>query len=59
MNSEDTNDPNESDRNREIKHRELLKPICPDGNHDVANLFAEFSMKQYPKLVTQVPTKNK
>ena len=58
-NKEEIKEPNESEANTANKQIEFTNDICLTGNQVLANLFGEFSIKQKPNPVINVPTRNK
>lgn len=55
----DMKKPTLSDANKAKRANEFIKNICLIGNHKLANLLAELSIKQNPKDVIKVPRRKK
>lgn len=59
INAVELKNPTLSEANRANSANEFTKKICLEGNHKLANLFAELSIKQKPKDVIKVPKRKK
>ncbi len=59
MNNVLQNKPKASEANNEKTQNVFTMNICLAGNHTLANLFAELSIKQKPIEVIKVPNKKK